>query len=40
LAAKLAERLGWKLYDQELTAEIARHGRSQVKLSGTVACPV
>jgi hypothetical protein len=24
IAAKLAERLGWKLYDQELTAEIAR----------------
>ena len=24
IAAKLAERLGWKLYDQELTADIAR----------------
>lgn len=24
IAAKLAERLGWRLYDQELTAEIAR----------------
>jgi hypothetical protein len=24
IAAKLAERLGWKLYDQQLTADIAR----------------
>jgi cytidylate kinase len=27
IAAKLAERLGWKLYDQQLTAEIARIAR-------------
>ena len=25
IARKLAERLGWKLWDEELTAEIARH---------------
>ena len=27
IAKKLAERLGWKLWDQELTCEIARVAR-------------
>ncbi len=28
IARRLAEHLGWKLWDEELTAEIARHRES------------